>query len=581
LNSVNYTLKRTLLILSISFLSSFGFSQVNITYHGISTSIQKDLKAKIVVRDSLAALREFKRIENELIASGYITANVDSVWFDKNKAHTIITSGNEFKWATIDKGNIEEEVLIKSGYRNKILDNKRITPNSISKLHKSIITHYENSGYPFVVSQLTDLKYKDSTMLQAKLEITKGPFIKIDSIEIIGTAKISDTYIANYIGIKEGDVYNQEKLNQIDNRLKELAFVASFKQSQVGFSKSTTKLYLYLNHKSASRFNGILGILPDENTGKINITGDAKVALKNAFKKGEAISLNWRKLQSLTQELDIKFNYPFVLQSPLGVDGALHIFKKDTSYLELNQRLGLQYLFSGGNYIMVFFDNYSSNLINSQKYANSTVLPNFADIAFRQYGLSLLQAKLDYRINPRKGYQLRFTGSAGNKIIKKNPELTESLYDNLNLNSLQIKLKTTLAYYFPLANRSTILTKVHSGYLVNDNLFFNELFRIGGLRTLRGFDEENINASLFAIMTLEYRFLLEQNSHLYAFMDYAYYERSVQGEHVSDQPYGFGAGISFQTKPGIFSLGYALGAQQGNPIQFRAAKIHFGFVNYF
>ena len=47
--------------------------------------------------------------------------------------------------------------------------------------------------------------------------------------------------------------------------------------------------------------------------------------------------------------------------------------------------------------------------------------------------------------------------------------------------------------------------------LQSENMFKNELFRIGGLKTLRGFDEESITASFYNIATLEWRFLFEQN----------------------------------------------------------------------
>ena len=279
--------------------------------------------------------------------------------------------------------------------------------------------------------------------------------------------------------------------------------------------------------------------------------------------------------------LDINMNYPYLFQSQIGVNGKLKVFKKDTSYLELNQRLGVQYLLSGGNYLMLYFNNYSSNLINADKYASATVLPDFADVKFQQYGISILQSKLDYRLNPRQGYRLQISGAAGKKVISKNPELNEALYDNVELSSLQFKLQANVDLFIPFAKRSVIALSTKSGYIINDNMFLNELFRLGGLRTLRGFDEESINASLFAIGSIEYRFLLERNSNLYLFGDYAYYERTIQNDHVSDRPFSIGAGISFQTKPGIFSINYALGSQKNNPILLRAAKIHFGFVNYF
>ncbi|MBL4667825.1 MAG: BamA/TamA family outer membrane protein, partial [Flavobacteriales bacterium] len=136
-------------------------------------------------------------------------------------------------------------------------------------------------------------------------------------------------------------------------------------------------------------------------------------------------------------------------------------------------------------------------------------------------------------------------------------------------------------YYIPITKRSVIKLSSKNGYIFNENLFDNELLRIGGLLTLRGFDEESIFASLYTIETLEYRYILEQNSYLFLFIDGAYYENDGIDKFISDRPFGFGAGMSFETKAGIFSISYAIGKQFDNPIVFRSAKIHFGFVNFF
>jgi outer membrane translocation and assembly module TamA len=80
---------------------------------------------------------------------------------------------------------------------------------------------------------------------------------------------------------------------------------------------------------------------------------------------------------------------------------------------------------------------------------------------------------------------------------------------------------------------------------------------------------------------VEYRYLFEQNSYLFAFWNGAYYESRTSTAFIHDTPYGFGAGVSFETKAGIFSLSYALGKQFSNPINFKSAKIHFGIVSYF
>jgi hypothetical protein len=50
---------------------------------------------------------------------------------------------------------------------------------------------------------------------------------------------------------------------------------------------------------------------------------------------------------------------------------------------------------------------------------------------------------------------------------------------------------------------------------------------------------------------------------------------------VTDWPYGFGAGISFETSAGVFGVSLAYGKQLGNPIDFSAPKVHFGYVSLF
>src|SRR3569832_1571379 len=131
-----------------------------------------------------------------------------------------------------------------------------------------------------------------------------------------------------------------------------------------------------------------------------------------------------------------------------------------------------------------------------------------------------------------------------------------------------IRLILTGAYTFPFFSRMTLKLGVIAAFLQGATNFRNELFRIGGLKSLRGFDEESIYASSFSILKFEYRYLLEQNSYMYVFGDGAWYENNSISDYLRDTPYGFGAGISFQTKAGIFSINYSLGSQFNNPVQF-------------
>jgi outer membrane protein assembly factor BamA len=523
---------------------------------------------------------QLSQILNKLHSKAYLTASTDSIIVDSSHYHVYIHLGKIYKWTSLKNKNIDEEILSKIGFRDKVYNNRPFSQKQLINFYHKIISFYENNGYPFASVKLDSINISNNN-LSALLSINKNRLYKIDSVLIKGNATISNQYIKNYIKIKNGDIYNEELIRKISARIKELPFVTEQEKFKVIFTEKNAKILLYLKKKQASRFNGILGIAPDNETGKIQLTGDIKLNLVNSFHKGEEIDFNWRAIQKNTQDLKLNMLYPFIFNTPFGIDYSFELYKKDTTYIDVSNKIGVRYILKGNNYFKLFFNNKSSSLLSQNGFESLTVLPSFADISTQLYGIEIYNRKLDYILNPRKGYSFIASGSLGNKTIKKNPQINEELYTDIDLKSILYNTSVKAAYYIPLKKRSVLKIGSQNGYTFNENLFENELLRVGGLLTLRGFDEESIFATFYTIGTLEYRFILEQNSYLYLFIDGAYYENDGADIFVSDRPFGFGTGMSFETKAGIFSISYAVGKQFDNPIEFRSAKIHFGFVNFF
>ncbi|MCE3278838.1 MAG: hypothetical protein K0S44_1029 [Bacteroidetes bacterium] len=524
--------------------------------------------------------KELLRVLSVCYDNAYLTADYDSIVSDSLSAVAYLNVGAQYKWAYLKKGNVDEGVLSEIGFREKLYNDKPLKYKDVRRVRERIVRYYENNGYPFAAVKLDSIVIVDEK-ISAVLFLQKNKEVKIDSIVIKGSAKIAPVYMYNYLGIKPGSRYNESQLEKVNTRLRELPFVTLKKSSTVVFTNKTNKLVLNLDKKRASQFDGIIGILPDNITGKILFTGDVRLKLQNGLGRGELIDLNWRRLQTQTQDLKARVVYPFILRTPFGVDYNFRLYKKDTSYLDVHQNIGVQYLLIGGNYIKVYYNNKSSTLLSTKGLEFVTVLPPYADVKTNMYGVGLRFEQLDYRLNPRKGLFLQVNASAGTKVIKKNSKVNPEVYQKIKLNSTQYTSDLELNVFLPLGSRSTVKIGNQSAFLYGEATFQNELFRIGGLKTLRGFDEESIFASAYSIFTLEYRLILEQNSYLYVFGDGAWYENNNVTQYVKDTPYGFGAGISFETKAGIFSISYALGKQFNNPIQLRSGKIHFGIVNYF
>ena len=571
-----------LLLLSV-FTSLTTIAQKNY-YLEIQSVDGSDVLKKIPYKKQFAskASRD-KELQNVLFTcydNAFLTASFDSLVTDSLFLRAYLNVGDQYKWAYLKKGNVDEGVLSEIGFREKLYSNKPVSFKNVKRVQEKLITYYENNGYPFAAVKLDSILIANG-IIAAQLKLTKNAEILIDSIVIKGNSKIIPVYIYNYLGIKPGSLYNEAQLKKVNTRIAELPFIRSTKPASIAFSDKFNKLILSLEKKRASQFDGIVGILPDNITGKILFTGDVRLKLQNGLGRGELIDLNWRKLQSQTQDLKVRLVYPFILRTPFGLDYNFKLYKKDTTFLDVNQNIGVQYLLIGGNYVKVFYNNKTSTLLSTKGLEYLTTLPSNVDVSTNMYGLGLKYEKLDYRLNPRKGFTILMNASAGTKKIKKNSKLNPVVYEKLRLSSALYNGDFEGAIFLPIANRSAFKIGAQAAFIYGEATFQNELSRIGGLKTLRGFDEESIFASSFSILTLEYRFVLEQNSYLYVFGDGAWYENNEVSRYVQDTPFGFGAGISFETKAGIFSINYALGKQFSNPIEFRSGKIHFGIVNYF
>ena len=574
---------RICLLISLYLFSFKTFSQGSIQFQAINSdraAVFKNIKFKSAYSSLAEIQSDLKSTLTSLHNNGYILASLDSSLQDAVSYKAYIVIGNNYKWGHLSPAKGSENILAETGYRERFYTKTAFSPKEISRLFDKILSWCENNGYPFATVKLDSVRVQDESVY-ALLNIHTNKFIRLDSIIVSGTATISKNFIQHYFQVKEGMPYNEQNLKKIGQKVKQLPFIKETKAQLVRITDKHTKLYLFFDKKNASQFDGIIGLLPNA-TGQTIFTGDVRIKLQNTiFKAGELVDLNWRRLQSQTQDLKLQMAYPYLFNSPVGTDYTLKIYRRDTSFVDIQNNIGLQYIFNGLNNIKVFYKQRNANLLSTSGLETATTLPDYADIFTTSYGLGVNYEKLDYKFNPRRGISIAISASAGNRQIKKNARLNPAIYSNLKLNSPQYQSEAIVNAYIPLFKRSAVKLGAQFGSVYSNQIFKNELFRMGGLKTLRGVDEESIFASTYTITSIEYRFLFEQNSAIYLFSDAAWYENNSVKTYITDVPYSLGAGISFETKVGIFSLNYALGKQFNNSLDIRAGKIHFGIVNSF
>ncbi|MCX6318833.1 MAG: BamA/TamA family outer membrane protein [Bacteroidetes bacterium] len=559
------------------------------------TGIQTSFPSRIQCADYI------NKLTGLLQAKGFVTASVDSVIYETTHARIILFTGKLYRWAVLDAHSVDPALLDAAGWREKMFSEKPLDFSQVQFIQGKILDRLENTGYPFANVFLDSLQLDDDKV-SALLKVVSGPAYRIDSIRIIGNAKITAAYLQRYLDIPNGSTYNREKLSQVNKRIRELSYLEEVKPADLTMLATGSILNLYLRQKRSSQVNVLLGFLPNNDQlsdKKLLLTGEANILLRNAFGAGETIGLNWQQIQVNSPRLNLLYQHPYLFRSPFGIDFSFDIFKKDSNFLNVNMQLGAAYALNNRQSGKLFFQRFqtivSAGGVNPALIIQSRRLPDVADVSSLNLGLDYEYNSTDYRLNPRKGNQFRIITSIGTKTLKKNNEILElkdpndpgynfeKLYDTIRLKTYQLRVRATATRFLPLGRQSTLKTEINAGLFQSGNTFRNELFQLGGYKLLRGFDEESQYLSHFVIGTLEYRllYLTGQNSFLYALLDGGWGQNNSAAPRLSYTYIGTGLGIAFETKAGIFNLAWAVGKRNDTNFNLRQSKIHLGFVNYF
>jgi len=563
-------LRYTLFFICLIPFVSIGQKKYRLSFYQQNEEVLA-LEKTVYFKSKKELLNYTKDVRNENLRKGYVLANIDSLaWKDSISASAYMYRGPQFDRLKISVAE-EDRFLIRKIPRlsERFLRNVSFYPAEVERVLSEVLSFLENNGFPYAsVRLIWDGVYASEN--QAELIINRGPEVILTKIHIKGEAEVSEKFLTNLIAIREGDYFNQERLERISARIKQTLFLDEIKPHELLFTPEGFELFLYLKTAPVSLVNGVVGLQPNSVTGKSVFTGDVRLRLQNVLKRGELFDVNWRSLQPQTQDLKIKLNYPFLLNTPFGIDGAFDLYKRDTTFLTTVGRIGVQYFLSGGSYIKVFYEGENSNLLSG---AQSSSLGNLSSVSSNRYGLGFFRRQLDYLPNPSKGFFIEVNGLIGARTSR--VPASDSV-----TSSTTYAVRLDLEWFVPLAKRHVLRITNNTRAYYAPEVFTNELNRFGGLTTQRGFDEEELFASTRSTFTVEYRFLVDKNSHAFLFYDQSFYENSAQ-QYYFDSPFGTGAGFSFGTNIGVFSISYGIGKQFDNPMLLREGKVHFGYVSFF
>ncbi|WP_312923737.1 POTRA domain-containing protein [Empedobacter brevis] len=514
-------------------------------YNNDSKSYTKDFESKNL-QLSLDSLQK----------TGYYTLTIDSI---KNE--------NVY----LNKGRLYHTIWIKN---NELFENKNdyFPTNNLDSILTKISNEYTNQGYPFAQIKLVQKGFEQNEQ-KIELLLNKGNLRTVDGVKLVGYEKLSKGYLQHGLNIKKGGIYNEQKLAAISSLMQQTNYITEVQQPKTLFKPDSTILYLYPRKVNSNYFDGVLGFGTDDN-GDFKLNGNVQLSLNNVFNGLEEIRLNWIGTANKNTSLNIGVKLPYLFKSAIGSETNFKLFKQDSVFVNLDFSERLFYQLNLNSSIGISGIIQSSNfLLEDDSYLKSS----YDDYSKIGVGLSYHYfLKHPFRLMEGKSMLNVLVNSIRKK--EKNFSWTEDL-ENKTVNQVEIGLKTfrlfeiTQKHYLKAgAEFKGLLTK-------DDNFSENELYRIGGFGSFRGFNEESITANMYGFATLDYRFVPSEAFYIGLFADYGFIDNKRANMNTS--LLSFGTGISFLTKMGIFNLSYAVGKTDNSSFDFKESKIHFGILSQF
>lgn len=419
---------------------------------------------------------------------------------------------------------------------------------------KTLNTLIAEQGDPFSSLQLINIKKRTSKLISAQLKIISNQKRRIDKIVVKGYEKFPKTYIRRFLNLKIGKSFNLNDIKKKIELLEELRFANKIKDPEVLFTRDSTTLYIYVEKSRANNFDGFLGFGTNENTNKIEFDGYLDLRLNNNLNFGETLNLYYKSDEIDQQTFRLETKMPYLFKSPIEVEAGLRIFRKDSTFSNVNQYAKLNYQINARHKIGAGIEN-----INSTRLLDN-VSVNIDDYKSNYYTLHYSFIKPQYYDIL---FPVNFLFDLSSGFGNRDSDLGNQTQNRFSIEAFKI---------FNLNPKNSIYSRLSGAILNSDTYFDNELFRFGGINSVRGFEENSLVANLYGVINTEYRFKVSNALYLHSVIDAAYFENQLTDQ--KEKLFGFGFGLGLLTNSGLFRLTYASGKSENRQFRLSDSKVH-------
>tara|TARA_R110002033_G_scaffold20329_4_gene51576 strand:- start:10382 stop:12070 length:1689 start_codon:yes stop_codon:yes gene_type:complete len=554
-----------ILVFTLIFSNQSIGQSINLKILGESnekTSIIDSLNYSKSFDDYISLLNQIERLKTKLTKHGYIDTSIESI----TKQNDSLFEAKLYLGDKVNRIRIYLKSNFKETYPNLINNTKGedyidLEITELESYLDNLNAKVAELGDPFSTLQLINLSKLKPNLIIADLKIVSNQKRRIDNIIIKGYDKFPTSYVKHFLKLKTGKSFNLNAIKKKVELLNELRFASKIKDPEVLFTQDSTTLYIYVEKTKTNNFDGFLGFGTNESTNKIEFDGYLDLRLINNLNYGETLNLFYKSDEIDQQTFKVDADIPYLFSTPIGIQVGLKIFRKDSTFLNANQYAKVNYQINTQHKIGIGISTTNStNLLASDTDILNDYTTNYYTL---QYNYTRTQP-LDplFPIN----FWFDFSSSFGHR-------------DN-NLGKQKQSVFSFDTYkIFNLNNKNSIYTRLNGATLTSNDYLDNELFRFGGINSIRGFEENSLVANLYGVINTEYRYRLSNSIYVHSVFDAAYFEHKLSNN--KEKLFGFGFGLGLLTNAGLFRLNYSSGKSESRPFKLSDSKVHLSLTATF
>lgn len=253
------------------------------------------------------------------------------------------------------------------------------------------------------------------------------------------------------------------------------------------------------------QFSAIVGAKRHKNN-SWEASGEIEINIENIFQNAESINLYWKKLDTLSQEIQFHFNQPHLFGTPIGVDISFDrnaidgLFTESISTFNMSTRQSFVGVMSAGYE--------KSNIRATESGINLGYLTH--DV--QSFVAKLKSTSMNSRWLPTNGYSYELAGKIGQ--IQK-----DLLYE------LLVKWNRIIPIKGPWFGRIAIWgQKITSlGLSIPQSRYI----RFGGMQTIKGFRENAFHSEWVLSPEIHSTYILNEHIHFSSFYQLGWFDENL------------------------------------------------------